>query len=40
MLAPLSWIRDFAPVTAPVPEIVSALNQLGLEIEERRWREE
>ncbi len=33
MLAPLSWIRDFAPVTAPVPEIVSALNQLGLEVE-------
>ena len=33
MLAPLSWIRDFAPVTAPVPDIVSALNQLGLEVE-------
>ncbi len=33
MRAPLSWIRDFAPVDAPVPDIVSALNQLGLEVE-------
>ncbi|MEX2100746.1 MAG: phenylalanine--tRNA ligase subunit beta [Acidimicrobiia bacterium] len=33
MLAPLSWIREFTPVAAPVPEIVSALNQLGLEVE-------
>lgn len=33
MLAPLSWIREFTPVTAPVPELVAALNQLGLEVE-------
>jgi phenylalanyl-tRNA synthetase beta chain len=33
MLVPLSWIREFTPVTAPVPEIVAALNQLGLEVE-------
>jgi phenylalanyl-tRNA synthetase beta chain len=33
MRAPLSWIRDFAPVEAPVEEIVGALNQLGLEVE-------
>ncbi len=33
MRAPLSWIRDFTPVDAPVDEIVAALNQLGLEVE-------
>src|SRR5437899_11407441 len=33
MRAPLSWIRDFTPVEAPVDEIVDALNQLGLEVE-------
>jgi phenylalanyl-tRNA synthetase beta chain len=33
MRAPLSWIRDFTPVEAPVDEIVGALNQLGLEVE-------
>ncbi|MFN8026277.1 MAG: hypothetical protein U0W40_08000 [Acidimicrobiia bacterium] len=33
MLVPLSWIRDFTPVDAPVPDLVSALNQLGLEVE-------
>jgi phenylalanyl-tRNA synthetase beta chain len=33
MLAPLSWIREFTPVDAPVPDIVAALNQLGLEVE-------
>jgi phenylalanyl-tRNA synthetase beta chain len=33
MRAPLSWIRDFTPVEAPVDEIAAALNQLGLEVE-------
>jgi phenylalanyl-tRNA synthetase beta chain len=33
MLAPLSWIRDFTPVDAPVADVVAALNQLGLEVE-------
>jgi phenylalanyl-tRNA synthetase beta chain len=33
MRAPLSWIRDFTPVDAPVPDLVSALNQLGLEVD-------
>jgi phenylalanyl-tRNA synthetase beta chain len=33
MLVPLSWIREFTPVDAPVPDLVSALNQLGLEVE-------
>ncbi|MET0276634.1 MAG: hypothetical protein ABW211_07300 [Acidimicrobiia bacterium] len=36
MRAPLSWIREFTPVTAPVPEIVTALNQLGLEVDGQR----
>src|SRR5258706_39001 len=33
MRAPLSWIRDFTPGIdrAPVADLVSALNQLGLE---------
>jgi len=33
MRTPLSWIRDFTPVDAPVDQIVAALNQLGLEVE-------
>ena len=33
MRAPLSWIREFTPVDAPVDEIVAALNQLGLEVD-------
>jgi phenylalanyl-tRNA synthetase beta chain len=33
MRAPLSWIREFTPVDATVPELVSALNQLGLEVD-------
>jgi phenylalanyl-tRNA synthetase beta chain len=33
MRAPLSWIRDFTPVAAPIADVVSALNQLGLEVE-------
>src|SRR3954470_12756882 len=33
MRAPLSWIRDFTPIEAPVGEIADALNQLGLEVE-------
>jgi len=33
MRAPISWIRDFTPLDAPVDDVVSALNQLGLEVE-------
>ncbi len=33
MRAPLSWIRDFTPVDAPVDELVAALNRVGLEVE-------
>ena len=33
MRAPLSWIREFTPVDAPVADLVAALNQLGLEVE-------
>ncbi len=33
MRAPLSWIRDFTPVDAPVADLVAALNQLGLEVD-------
>ena len=33
MRAPLSWIREFTPVEAPVADIADALNQLGLEVE-------
>ena len=33
MRAPLSWIREFTPVTASVDELVAALNQVGLEVE-------
>src|SRR5262245_3193062 len=33
MRAPLSWIRDFTPVDAPVDEVVAALNQVGLEVD-------
>ncbi len=34
MRAPLSWIRDFTPLTGDTGEIADALNQLGLEVEE------
>ncbi|MCZ7536319.1 MAG: phenylalanine--tRNA ligase subunit beta [Acidimicrobiia bacterium] len=34
MRAPLSWIRDFTPLTGTTGEIADALNQLGLEVEE------
>ena len=34
MRAPLSWIRDFTPIDAPVVEIADALNQLGLEVDD------
>jgi phenylalanyl-tRNA synthetase beta chain len=33
MRAPLSWLRDFTPLTAPPADIADALNQLGLEVE-------
>ena len=33
MRAPLSWIRDFTPVDADVDALVTALNQLGLEVD-------
>ncbi|MFZ4585566.1 MAG: phenylalanine--tRNA ligase subunit beta [Acidimicrobiia bacterium] len=33
MRAPLSWIREFTPVDAPVADIVAGLNQLGLEVD-------
>src|SRR5882672_4234873 len=33
MRAPLSWIQEFTPIDAPVADIVTALNQLGLEVE-------
>ena len=33
MRAPLSWIRDFTPIDVPIADMVSALNQLGLEVE-------
>ena len=33
MRAPLSWIRDFTPVDAPVSDLVHALNQVGLEVD-------
>jgi phenylalanyl-tRNA synthetase beta chain len=33
MRASLSWIQEFTPVDAPVAEIVTALNQLGLEVD-------
>jgi phenylalanyl-tRNA synthetase beta chain len=31
--APLSWIRDFTPLDAPVAQIADALSDLGLEVE-------
>jgi len=34
MRLPLSWVREFTPLDHPVTEIVSALNQLGLEVEQ------
>ena len=33
MRAPLSWIREFTPVEAPIGDVADALNQLGLEVE-------
>src|SRR4051812_39080836 len=33
MRAPLTWIREFTPVDAPIGDISDALNQLGLEVE-------
>lgn len=33
MRAPLSWIRDFTPITAAPADIADALNQLGLEVD-------
>ncbi len=33
MRAPLTWIREFTPVDAPISDISDALNQLGLEVE-------
>jgi phenylalanyl-tRNA synthetase beta chain len=33
MRVPLSWIRDFTPLDAPVEEITAALNRVGLEVE-------
>jgi phenylalanyl-tRNA synthetase beta chain len=33
MRAPLSWIRDFTPLDAPVDDVVAALNRVGLEVE-------
>ena len=33
MRAPLSWIREFAPIDASVSEIADALDRLGLEVE-------
>lgn len=33
MRVPLSWIRDFTPLDAPVDEIAAALNRVGLEVE-------
>jgi phenylalanyl-tRNA synthetase beta chain len=34
MRVPLSWVREFTPVSAPAVEIADALNQLGLEVEQ------
>jgi phenylalanyl-tRNA synthetase beta chain len=33
MRVPLSWIRDFTPLDAPVDEIAAGLNRVGLEVE-------
>ena len=33
MRAPLSWLCDFAPFDAPVPELAAALDNLGLVVE-------
>ncbi|HSO96124.1 MAG TPA: phenylalanine--tRNA ligase subunit beta [Acidimicrobiia bacterium] len=33
MRAPLSWLRDFTPLDAPVAEIAAALNRVGLEVD-------
>src|SRR5947208_7644889 len=34
MRAPLSWIREFTPVEGSTDELVAALNQVGLEVED------
>jgi phenylalanyl-tRNA synthetase beta chain len=34
MRAPLSWLREFTPIDAPVATVADALNHLGLEVEE------
>ncbi|MHB8670070.1 MAG: phenylalanine--tRNA ligase subunit beta [Acidimicrobiales bacterium] len=36
MLVPVSWLRDFAPVGQDVAELVAALDDLGLVVEEVR----
>jgi phenylalanyl-tRNA synthetase beta chain len=33
MRAPLSWLREFTPLDAPVDDLVAALNRVGLEVE-------
>ena len=33
MLAPLSWLKDFAPIEADTPALVDALNELGLVVD-------
>jgi phenylalanyl-tRNA synthetase beta chain len=33
LLAPLSWLRDFAPFDQPIGELASALSNLGLVVE-------
>ncbi|MST34531.1 phenylalanine--tRNA ligase subunit beta, partial [Acidimicrobiaceae bacterium USS-CC1] len=33
MLAPLSWLRDYAPFDRPVGELAAALSDLGLVVE-------
>lgn len=36
MLVPLSWLRDYAPIDAPLDELVSALSELGTPVESIR----
>ena len=33
MRVPLSWLRDFAPIEAPVDDLLSMLNELGLVVD-------
>ena len=33
MLAPLSWLRDFAPFPEDIPGLTAALDDLGLVVE-------